>query len=33
MLGGSLKVDPLLRKLRGDPRYNALLKQMNLPVD
>jgi len=33
--GGLLdvKVNPLLRKLRGDPRYTALLKQMNLPVD
>jgi hypothetical protein len=28
-----LKVDPLLRKLRGDPRYVALLKKMKLPLD
>jgi TolB-like protein/Flp pilus assembly protein TadD len=28
-----LKVDPLLRNLRGDPRYKALLKKMNLPAD
>jgi len=28
-----LKYDPLLRKLRGDPRYAALLKEMNLPLD
>ena len=28
-----LKVDPLLRMLRGDPRYTALLKKMNLPLD
>ena len=28
-----LKYDPLLRSLRGDPRYKALLKKMNLPVD
>jgi serine/threonine-protein kinase len=28
-----LKIDPLLRKLRGDPRYTALLKKINLPVD
>ncbi len=28
-----LKVDPLLRHLRGDQRYTALLKQLNLPVD
>ena len=28
-----LKYDPLLRKLRGDPRYTALLKKMNLPPD
>ena len=29
----NLKVDPFLRKLRDDPRYTALLKKMNLPVD
>ncbi len=28
-----LKLDPLLRKIRGDPRYPALLTKMNLPVD
>ena len=28
-----VKSDPLLRNLRGDPRYRALLKKMNLPVD
>ena len=28
-----VKVDPLLRNLSGDPRYTALLKKMNLPVD
>ena len=28
-----LKFDPLLRNLRGDPRYKALLKKMNLPLD
>jgi tetratricopeptide (TPR) repeat protein len=29
----SVKTDPLLRKLRGDPRYLALLGKMNLPLD
>jgi TolB-like protein len=29
----NIKVDPLLRKLHGDPRYAALLKKMNLPPD
>ena len=28
-----LKVDPLLRSLRADPRYQALLKKMNLLAD
>jgi hypothetical protein len=26
-----LKIDPGLRSLRGDPRYKALLRKMNLP--
>ncbi len=28
-----IKFDPLLRKIRGDPRYTALLKKMSLPLD
>lgn len=28
-----IKVDSFLRNLRGDPRYTALLKKMNLPAD
>jgi TolB-like protein len=28
-----VKNDPLLSKLRGDPRYTALLKKLNLPVE
>jgi TolB-like protein len=28
-----IKVDPLLRKIRDDPRFKALLKKMNLPQD
>ena len=28
-----LKYDPLLRKVRADARYAALLKKMNLPAD
>lgn len=27
-----LKTDPLVAKLRGDPRYTAMLKKLNLPV-
>ena len=30
---GLLKTDPLLRGVRGDPRYRALLAKMNLPLD
>jgi len=30
---GDARWDPFLRKLHGDPRYTALLKKMNLPVD
>ena len=29
----SVKADPTLHKLRGDPRYVTLLKKLNLPVD
>lgn len=29
----SMKTDPLLVRLRGDPRYAALLRKMHLPVD
>jgi serine/threonine-protein kinase len=28
-----VKFDPLLKPLRGDPRHEALLRKMNLPVD
>ena len=28
-----VKSDPLLRNLRGDPRYRALLNKMKLPLD
>jgi len=28
-----VKFDPLLHRLRGDPRDSALLRKMNLPVD
>jgi hypothetical protein len=27
-----LKLDPLLKNLRGDPRYSDLLKKMQLPA-
>jgi serine/threonine-protein kinase len=30
---GWIKVDPLLRRLRGDSRYLAMLRQLNLPVE
>jgi len=29
----NVKSDPLLRKVRRDPRYVAILEKMNLPVD
>jgi len=29
----NVKIDPLLRNLRGDPRYVALLVQMHMPLD
>jgi len=28
-----VKYDPLLRKVRGDPRYKALLEEIKLPLD
>jgi serine/threonine-protein kinase len=28
-----LKIDTFLRKIRGDPRFDAFLRKMNLPVD
>ena len=28
-----VRYDPLLRKLHADPRWKALLRKMNLPVD
>jgi hypothetical protein len=30
---GYLKYDPFLSKVRGDPRYAALLRKMNLPLN
>jgi TolB-like protein len=30
---GEVKADPFLRKLRGDPRFRAVLQKMKLPVD
>ncbi len=30
---GWIKVDPLLASIRGDPRYGALLRKLNLPAD
>jgi hypothetical protein len=30
---GWIRFDPLLAKLRGDPRYPALLRTLKLPVD
>jgi tetratricopeptide (TPR) repeat protein len=32
-LAAMLKSDPFLRKIRGDPRYPALLRKLKLPVD
>ncbi len=29
----AVKVSPLLKNVRGDPRYKALLARMNLPVE
>jgi hypothetical protein len=29
----NLRIDPYFRRLRGDPRYTALLRKMNLPYD
>jgi TPR repeat protein len=29
---GQVGIDPLLKNLHGDPRFNAFLKKMNLPV-
>ena len=27
----NIKIDPVVFSLRGDPRYKALLRKMNLP--
>jgi TolB-like protein/DNA-binding winged helix-turn-helix (wHTH) protein len=32
LMGNSLKVDPFLKNLHGDPRFAALLKKLNLPI-
>ena len=29
----TLKVDPLFRSIRGDPRYLAMIRKMNFPPD
>ena len=29
----TIKIDPLLKNITSDPRYTALLKKMNLPLD
>jgi hypothetical protein len=31
-MGNSLKVDPFLKNLHGDPRFAAFLKKLNLPT-
>jgi hypothetical protein len=28
-----LKCDPIMRRVRGDPRYRAVLAQLNLPLE
>jgi TolB-like protein/DNA-binding winged helix-turn-helix (wHTH) protein len=32
LIGNSLKVDPFLKNLHGDPRFAAFLKKLNLPT-
>jgi tetratricopeptide (TPR) repeat protein len=32
LMGNSLKVDPFLKNLHGDPRFAAFLKKLNLPT-
>ena len=32
-VNGVEQIDPFLRNLRADPRYTALLRKMNLPLD